>query len=57
MVKAYKVEQYDLSRGATDLEEKLNKMLSDGWELVTVTSHNIFIFIKIVNDLTLDSLR
>jgi len=40
----YKVKEYDLSRGAKNLEERLNKMLSEGWELVAVTSFNIFIF-------------
>ena len=40
----YKVVQYDLSRGTVTLESRLNEMASKGWELITVTSHNIFIF-------------
>ena len=45
-MKVYKVETYDLSRGDKGLEKKLNEKLSEGWELIAVASHNIFIFVK-----------
>lgn len=42
----YKVVQFNLSRGTINLEKRLNEIAEGGWELIAVTSLNIFIFVR-----------